>query len=107
MKAGLYEARKVPPKFKHGHSGYINYRCRCDVCRDAQSAYFRERRRRNREAREAAEAEGRVFIVEGVKHGVNAYRNHGCRCDVCCAAKSVERRGEQLRRSALADVEEG
>ena len=54
--------------FTHGVSGYINYACRCDVCRDAWRVYHwdymqrhpeqiaknAERERRRRAAKKAA-----------------------------------------------------
>ena len=39
----------------HGHSGYINWSCRCEVCRAAHSAKLREYAAR-RKRREAADA---------------------------------------------------
>jgi hypothetical protein len=34
----------VPHNFEHGHSGYTNHRCRCDVCRTGNRDYMRKRR---------------------------------------------------------------
>lgn len=69
--------------FTHGHSGYINYRCRCDICRAAQTEYVRNRRRAAALKRVLVEASGGQYVVEGVKHGASTYSNHSCRCEVC------------------------
>lgn len=69
--------------FTHSYSGYINYGCRCDVCREANRVHIRDRRERAKARRLAAEADGRVYVVEGIKHGGSSYGNHGCRCPVC------------------------
>ena len=36
---------KVPPK--HGLSGYVNYACRCEICKAANAARSRRRRAAN------------------------------------------------------------
>lgn len=39
---------------RHGRpSTYTNHLCRCDLCRAANTAYYRELRERRRQAREA------------------------------------------------------
>ena len=34
-------------EFKHGRSGYMNRRCRCEICKTEGAAYFREYKQRN------------------------------------------------------------
>jgi len=84
--------------FTHGASGYAHYGCRCGTCRAGVNGYQRRKHARIRQQREAVEAQGRVFVVEGVTHGANAYRNHGCRCEVCVSAKHAQRAEEYRRR---------
>jgi hypothetical protein len=36
------EANGLPSSVEHGYSAYINWGCRCDVCRLAHSAHWRE-----------------------------------------------------------------
>jgi hypothetical protein len=54
-----FSRKKSPPgQWKHGvPSGYINYKCRCDLCRKACVDYYRDRQRANlaltRKARQA------------------------------------------------------
>jgi hypothetical protein len=43
----VQRSTREPPK--HGLSGYVNYSCRCPICRAAQSEKNRERRNRQRQ----------------------------------------------------------
>ena len=85
--------------WKHGRSGYRKRGCRCDVCRAANAAWARERRRRRRELL----SDG---AVAPQPHGISTYINWGCRCDECCAAQAVrladirpQRKAEDKRRN--------
>lgn len=72
---------------RHGTSnGYSNLYCRCQPCRDAHAAYFREYKARLR-------AKG---VPEGQHGTYNAYGNYGCRCDECRAANRRFSQGERL-----------
>lgn len=76
--------------FEHGAGGYCNHACRCAVCREAWRLYMKSYRARGAQRRRHAEANGERYIAEGVKHGITGYNTHGCRCDVCRAAKAAE-----------------
>jgi 5-methylcytosine-specific restriction endonuclease McrA len=43
--------------FTHGHSGYANHKCRCDVCKSGASAYRRAYREANGDRLRAANSE--------------------------------------------------
>ena len=58
--------------FKHGASAYKNHRCRCEICREANTAKLAAWR-----ARQPAGE---------FTHGVSGYTNHRCRCEVCTEA---------------------
>lgn len=77
--------------------GYVRYStgCRCQVCRDAKAVYTREKRSVARDARLVAEDAGLVYVAPVATHGIGAYQNASCRCEVCrraAKAKSVARR---------------
>lgn len=76
---------------KHGLGGYRHGACRCDICRQANSAAVTDYRRRRRAwAREHPET---------IRHGTrSAYLDDGCRCEPCRYAYSVYQRiGRALR----------
>lgn len=65
----------------HGQTGYTGKRkCRCDICRAANS----DRARRGKSVRLARVAAGDA----DVPHGRGGYTNWGCRCDVCTKANT-------------------
>lgn len=74
--------KPVPGNFKHGASGYTNYGCRCDVCREGNTAYQAGYRQRRRVLAE---------LLGPTSHGAAGYRYDGCRCAVCVAAKRAEK----------------
>jgi len=82
-------ARKAdgqPPT--HGLSGYRNYGCRCDVCRQAH------------EANPRANAQPR----QPWSHGgtVTGYRKYGCRCSACVQANAdYEANAQAVRKRRL------
>lgn len=63
---------------EHGRTGYVHHRCRCDVCRAANSEYARVLRQKRRD-----------LPPERIPHGINGSVNYGCRCDICTSALSV------------------
>lgn len=66
-------------------SCYATHRCRCDGCRQAQSAY-------QNGWKEAVTPE------DVPEHGIaSSYRNYGCRCEPCTAAHSRANREYDLR----------
>ena len=65
------------PKTDHPHGTALRYfstaQCRCDLCRQAATAYSREKRRQHREN-----------PPENLVHGrTNTYSYFGCRCRAC------------------------
>ena len=76
----------------HGKaSTYVNYGCRCALCRRAIADYqFNLRRTRSK-----ALAAGAIEIQHGK---ASTYINYGCRCEACTQANS-EYHSEYLRRS--------
>lgn len=64
----------------HGtRGGYSNHRCRCTECREA-----------HRVAMAAWKAQ--AVHREPYRHDAAAYRNWGCRCEICTAANSAASR---------------
>lgn len=79
----------------HGDARYKSkaFRCRCDVCRE-------DHRRVEAEAGLAR----RAFVAQNglpshVEHGETAYRNWGCRCQVCLDAASESTIRRRWRRA--------
>jgi hypothetical protein len=87
-----------PDDPRHGTTnGYVNLRCRCERCRDANTVSQREQRAR------------RVNAPFSQKpHGTKAgYQNWGCRCDDCTRAAGYTpgyRAVVQRRREAVAKL---
>ncbi len=73
---------------KHNRAAYVNHKCRCEVCRAANSAWQREAIARRNKA-----------IPEHV-HGYGGYHNYGCRCETCTAANSDRTRQRRDRLAA-------
>lgn len=85
---------------KHGtRSGYSNYGCKCDPCREAERDYRRSYTR---------QYTGTGPVPEGVRHGTRyAYKRYGCRCEECKAADVQANRAwheERMRRKGRARV---
>ena len=81
-------------KTKYEHGTFLRYysaRCRCGACREAGTAYARERRESYRAQRRAADEIGVQFRPSGLTHGSVATYNVGCRCEECRAAKAANR----------------
>lgn len=78
-----------PSDPRHGTmNGYVNRRCRCDRCRDANAAYQRQRRAVR-------------YSAEPTVHGLSStYTNWGCRCRSCCAAHTEVKRQHRAPRTA-------
>lgn len=79
---------------EHGHSRYTNEKCRCDICRAANTARV-ARRRAERIA--ITRASG---LPEGITHGENAYMNWGCRCSVCVLDRQKNDRARYAAKKA-------
>jgi hypothetical protein len=75
-------------KFKHGRNGYVFHRCRCDVCKKAESEYTKKYKEK--------EAQKKRWMEDGFKHGTNGYLL-GCRCDVCKKAESDAKKRRRLK----------
>lgn len=69
---------------QHGGSGATYVRgCRCDTCRQANTARC-GRRRSERKAARVPGPDGRLVATTTDRHGTpGAYSNHGCRCVAC------------------------
>lgn len=78
----------------HGYSKYTNEKCRCDICRRANSERVATRRA------ERIELTRNGRMPEGVTHGVNAYMNWGCRCQVCRDDRAATDRVRYAKRRA-------
>lgn len=78
---------------KHGsYSTYVNYRCRCGMCRAAANAYQGEAKRKRRAARVMV---GGRLVAPGayVRHGdYSTYVNYSCRCVPCTTARTQRER---------------
>lgn len=76
--------RKPPEEFQHGASGYDNYGCRCDVCKEGNRNKQKALRERNSEERQLV---GGVWIHPLAPHGtLNGYQYYKCRCGPCTEA---------------------
>lgn len=62
-------------------TGYTTDLCRCTACRAAMTAYVRLRRAQRRTD---VALRG---LPETVAHGLSAYQNWSCRCEVCTQAE--------------------
>lgn len=83
------EGRRAEANFQHGLNGYDNYGCRCDVCKEARANWSRKRGARNNKllaTRRARRRAGDESPPSELTHGIQAYREWRCRCDVCSAA---------------------
>ena len=79
---------------KHGTLAmYCHGACRCFKCREANTLYHRELRKR---------LKARIGTPhEAVPHGTaGGYANHGCRCEVCRQAHSRAMAKSYARRKA-------
>lgn len=88
--AGARRARE----YQHGTlASYCHGACRCDECRQANTDYHRELRKRLRARIGSAGAR--------VPHGTaGGYANHGCRCRLCSAAHQLAMADAYARRRA-------
>lgn len=77
----------------HNYSTYINHRCRCDVCRAANTAYYAKRR-----AERAAGIVGNGLPAPK-EHNESTYTNWGCRCDVCREAWRIASARRRARKN--------
>lgn len=84
---------------QHGTlSGYRNSNCRCDLCRAANSAYYRKWRKDKAEAFAKGEA-------QPAKHGTySTYADYRCRCEPCTAANNTKQRDAYRRKHPVVHV---
>lgn len=70
----------------HGkYSTYVNWKCRCDECREASTKYHRE-------GRLAAEERFRNRISDDDPgHGTASFYKRGCKCSACKKAGNEAR----------------
>jgi WhiB family redox-sensing transcriptional regulator len=67
---------RVPPHGTRARYWFRGGACRCELCREANAAYQRDRKAR--------------LDVSTCNHGtLSGYADHGCRCDDCRAAKAA------------------
>lgn len=93
---------------RHGTTnGYGNHGCRCDACRQANTAYMKERgfggyaknkcacgnlkRVPARQCRECVDRE------RAADHGTESRYSSGCRCDECRTAASAAKRERRIK----------
>ena len=70
---------------EHGtRSSYVENKCRCDECRDANRVYQNQR---DRQRYAYTQEHG---LPDDVEHGASAYVNWGCRCEICTKAHAVK-----------------
>lgn len=77
---------RKPPEggFTHGASGYDNYGCRCDVCKEGNAAKQKRLRESNRDERVLING---VYVHPFAPHGTrNGYQYYKCRCGPCTQA---------------------
>ena len=75
------DGRRHYKELPHGTiSGYNNWGCRCESCRQAHRDYYGHR--------PATEVRAEQFR----EHGPAAYKKRGCRCDVCRARSAETKR---------------
>lgn len=72
--------------------------CRCDRCREVNTA--RGRSQRERRAAERIEINGRLIHPTAPSHGAATYSNYLCRCDTCVDAGSRRNAHIRARRKA-------
>ena len=80
---------------RHGTvNGYGNLGCRCESCRVAHTAYFREWRNRTGRTQPRADYVAAVRAAAEARdnHGTETRYSAGCRCDACRAAQNDARR---------------
>lgn len=77
---------RTSTSFTHGRSGYKNYACRCQTCREDHTVEMRELRGK-RFALRVRVGDRLVAPMPASQHGnANTYGNHGCRCEPCTEA---------------------
>ncbi|WP_018219169.1 hypothetical protein [Salinispora vitiensis] len=85
MNTATIEGSRTPTAY----SAYSKGRDRTRRGLRAKADYMAAKRAAARDARDAANAAGRPYIVEGIKHGYSGYVNHLCQCGACKDAKAV------------------
>jgi hypothetical protein len=88
-------SRRIPNKpTPHGTvNGYNNYRCRCDLCREAIRAYqpLKDAIERHRRAVLGIRPWDQYLAEIEPRHGTESRYRKGCRCTSCRSQASAER----------------
>lgn len=84
----------IPSNFRykpaaHGTCASYEAGCRCDDCRQANTARATDQRRKRRE-----------YPAEKIPHGLGGYLNYGCRCPVCRSTHAQALAQQRRRRHA-------
>ena len=87
----------LPGDSRHGVNGYLNFKCRCDVCREANRQRSADQKVMRLE----------VGLPDGdARHGtLNGYSNWSCRCEPCKSAGAASNKAgrESRMQRGLAD----
>jgi hypothetical protein len=75
---------RTSTNFTHGASGYVNYGCGCDICKEGHRLSMAKMRAK-RFARTAANGGVAPIAV----HNNSTYTNWGCHCDPCSNAHAL------------------
>lgn len=85
MRAQERDLREELPHVKHGASCYVNYKCRCPVCKEG--------------VRQKRQERWDNPTPKSVHGTANGYMNYGCRCARCTEAHTdYQRDMYQLRK---------
>lgn len=97
---------KYPDPDRVGHGTrycYQQHRCRCDLCREANTQQYREARERKRQG---IKLETPVRERKERQHGTyQKYREDRCRCEACTEANKIYTRDYRARKAA-GEIEE-
>ena len=69
---------RTSENFTHGSSGYVNYGCGCEVCREGHRIAMAQARARRR-----ARTKENGGIAPVLVHNNSTYTNWGCECADC------------------------
>ena len=75
---------RTSEKFTHGSSGYVNYGCGCEVCREGHRIAMANARVRRR-----ARTKANGGIAPVAVHNNSTYTNWGCECGVCAESHAL------------------
>lgn len=79
---------KIPSFVVHGKpSTYGNWRCRCELCKEAWRVHMRRQNILNKRPAAIAHRKAKLATFGPERHGLmQTYTYYGCRCDKCKAA---------------------